>query len=81
MAHETQDPGGFRAADQGLATAPVRRISAGHQWAASLAPTLGAARTMEGPAAAAPIKSGGSARAMVQSILSDYSFTGWALAG
>jgi len=35
----------------------VRRTSAGHQSAASLAPTLGAARTMEGPAAAAPIKS------------------------
>ena len=58
---------------------PVRRISAGDQRAASLAPTLGAARTMEGPAAAAPIKS--TARAMVQSILSDCSFTGWALAG
>ena len=39
---------------------PVRRTSAGHQRTASLAPTLGAARTMEGPAAAPPIESGGS---------------------
>ena len=46
-----------------------QRISAGHQKAASLAPTLGAARTMEGPAAAAPIQS--SARAGAQSIQSD----------
>jgi hypothetical protein len=43
---------------------PDRRISAGHQRTASLAPTLGAARTMEGPAAASPIKS--TARAMVR---------------
>ena len=48
---------------------PVRRTSVGHQRTASLAPTLGAARTMEGPAAAAPIKS--TARAMAQSIQSD----------
>ena len=48
---------------------PVRPTSAGHQRAASLAPTLGAARTMEGPAAAAPIQS--SARAGAQSIQSD----------
>jgi hypothetical protein len=47
----------------------VRRIGAGHQSAASLAPTLGAARTMEGPAAAAPIKS--KARAMAQRFQSD----------
>jgi hypothetical protein len=33
----------------------VRRIGAGHQRTASLAPTLSAARTMEGPAAAASI--------------------------
>ena len=45
------------------------RASAGHQRAASLAPTLGAARTMEGPAAAAPIKS--TARAMAQRIQRD----------
>jgi hypothetical protein len=50
---------------------PIRRISAGDQRAASLAPTLGAAWTMEGPAAAAPIESGGSARAMVQRIQRD----------
>jgi len=48
---------------------PVRCISAGHQSPASLAPTLGAARTMEGPAAAAPIES--SARASAQRIQSD----------
>ena len=48
---------------------PVRPTSAGHQRAASLAPTLGAARPMEGPAAAAPIQS--SARAGAQSIQSD----------
>ena len=56
----------------------VRRISAGHQSPASLAPTLGAARTIEGSAAVAPIESGGSAQAMVQSILSDCTITGWA---
>ena len=48
---------------------PDRRISAGHQRTASLAPTLGAARTMEGPAAAAPIKS--TARAAAQGIQRD----------
>ena len=47
----------------------VRRIGAGHQRAASLAPTLGAARTVEGPAAAEPIER--SARAMAQSIQRD----------
>ena len=47
----------------------VRRISAGHQSPASLAPTLGAARTMEGPAAAALIEN--SARASAQRIQSD----------
>jgi hypothetical protein len=35
---------------------PDRRASAEDQRAASLAPTLGAARTMEGPVAAAPIE-------------------------
>ena len=48
---------------------PRSPTSAGHQRAASLAPTLGAARTMEGPAAAAPIQS--SARAGAQSVQSD----------
>ena len=47
----------------------VRRIGAGHQRAASLAPTLGAARTMEGPAAAAPIE--GSVGAAAQRIQRD----------
>ena len=79
MARATQDPGGFRAAAQGLATAPNRRSSARDQRAASLAPTLGAARTMEGPAAAAPIE--GSARAAAQRIQRDSPITGWALAG
>ena len=48
---------------------PVRRTSAGHQRTASLAPTLGAARTMEGPAAGAPIKT--TAKAMAQRIQSE----------
>ncbi len=48
---------------------PDRRASARHQRAASLPPALGAARTMEGPAAAAAISSG--ARAAAQSIQSD----------
>jgi hypothetical protein len=47
----------------------VRRIGAGHQSAASLAPTLGAARTVEGPAAAEPIER--SARAAAQRIQRD----------
>ena len=46
-----------------------RRISAVYQSPPSLAPTLGAARTMEGPAAVAPNKS--SARAMTQKVRSD----------
>ena len=45
------------------------RASAGHQSAASLAPTLGAARTLEGPAAAAPIE--GSVGAAAQRIQRD----------
>jgi hypothetical protein len=48
---------------------PDRRASAGHQSAASLAPTLGAARTLEGPAAAAPIE--GSVGAAAQRIQRD----------
>ena len=48
---------------------PVRRISAGQQRSASLATTLGAARTMEGPAAAAPLER--SARAAAQRIQRD----------
>jgi hypothetical protein len=45
------------------------RASAGHQRAASMAPTLGAARTMEGPAAAAPLET--TARAAAQRIQMD----------
>lgn len=45
---------------------PVRPTSAGHQRAASVAPNLGAARSMEGPAAAEPLER--SARAGAQSI-------------
>ena len=52
-ARATQDPGGFRAADQGFDTA-TKSALARFKTAASLAPTFSAALTMEGPAAANP---------------------------